>query len=104
MIETALLWGFVGGALRGVIGFLKHKFSYKEVTFSLGSFLSTVGISGLVGVAVSLVAKELGVSFFGSNVLTPALGVLVGYAGGDFLESAWKIVSKNATFYNQKSK
>ncbi|MBI4138192.1 MAG: hypothetical protein HY482_01180 [Candidatus Wildermuthbacteria bacterium] len=94
MLEAVLVWGFLGGALRGVVGFLKHRFSYKDVSFSVSAFGSSVALSGFVGVAVFIVAKEVGVSFLGTDTLSPALGVVIGYAGGDFLENLWKIIMK----------
>ena len=54
-MEAVLFFGFGGGVVRGLVGFLKHKYSYKEVSFSLPSFLSTVAIAGFVGIVTTLV-------------------------------------------------
>ena len=73
--------------MRGLVGFLKHKYSYKEVSFSLPSFLSTVLIAGGIGVVTVITVRELGFTFLGFP-LTPAMALVLGYAGGDFLEPA----------------
>jgi hypothetical protein len=101
-MEGILLFGFLGGAMRGLVGFLKHKYSYKEVSFSLPSFLSTVALAGFVGVVTALVVRELGLTFLGSPFLTPAMALIVGYAGGDFIENIWKIITKNPEMYSFK--
>ena len=94
MEQAIVLAGFGGGVVRGLVGFLKHKYSYKEVKFSVPSFLSTVIISGAVGVITALTVKELGLGFLGQT-LTPAMALVIGYAGGDFLQSLFKIIVKN---------
>lgn len=99
-METILLFGFAGGVVRGLVGFLKHKYSYKDVSFSLPSFLSTVAVAGFVGVVTALVVRELGLTFLGSSVLTPAMALIVGYAGGDLIENIWKIITKNPELYS----
>lgn len=103
-MEAALLAGFGGGVVRGLVGFLKHKYSYKEVSFSLPSFLSTVFIAGFVGVVTTLTVRELGLTFLGSEVLSPAMALIIGYAGGDLLENVWKIITKNPNLYSFKKK
>ncbi|OHA65203.1 MAG: hypothetical protein A3D64_02225 [Candidatus Wildermuthbacteria bacterium RIFCSPHIGHO2_02_FULL_49_9] len=103
-MEIMILAGFGGGVIRGLMGFVKHKYSYKEVSFSLPSFLSTVAISGGVGVATALTVRELGLEFLGSSVLTPAMALIVGYAGGDLIENIWKIITKNPELYSFKKK
>ena len=94
MYETALIAGFGGGVIRGLVGFLKHHYSYKDVKFSLPSFLSTMVLSGIVGVTAAFTVKESGTLVFGTNVVTPALALIIGYAGGDFLEGVFKILIK----------
>jgi len=103
-MEAVLLAGFAGGAIRGLVGFLKHRYSYKEVAFSYPSFLSTVGIAGFVGVVTALVVRELGLTFLGSPELSPAMAIIVGYAGGDFLENLFKIITKNPDLYSFSKK
>jgi len=99
-MEIVLAAGFAGGIIRGLVGYVKHKYSYKEVSFSLPSFVSTVLISGGIGVVVALTVRELGLGFLGSPVLSPAMALIVGYAGGDFLENLYKIITKNPDLYS----
>ncbi|MBI1984896.1 MAG: hypothetical protein HYS60_02170 [Candidatus Wildermuthbacteria bacterium] len=86
--------GFLGGFIRGIVGYLKHQYSYKDVKFNLWRFLFTMFLSGFVGVAVAQAIKEASVPYLGIDVLTPALAVVIGYAGGDFLEGLYKIILK----------
>ena len=58
MYEAVLIAGFGGGVIRGLVGFLKHYYSYKEVKFKLPSFLSTMVLSGIVGVTAALRLKN----------------------------------------------
>lgn len=89
---------FAGGVLRGLVGFIKHQLSYKEVKFRLLYFLGTVFVSGIIGAAASLAVKEIGFTLLGS--FSPALSFIVGYAGGDFLENLYKIIIKKSSFYD----
>lgn len=91
--------GFVGGAIRGLVGFVKHQFSYKGVKFNLYYFLAMIFISGGIGFISAIAIKELGLTFFGLDYLTPAMALIVGYAGGDFLENVYKIIIKKPTVY-----
>jgi len=86
---------FGGGVLRGLVGYLKYQFSYKEVKFRFGYFLSMMFISGAVGAVVALVIKETGFTLSGSFTWT--LGFIVGYAGGDFIENIYKIIIKKSS-------
>lgn len=89
-----LIAGFGGGAVRGLVGFTKHYYSYKEVKFRLPYFLLTTLISGLIGSVVALAVKESGILISGLETLNPALAFIVGYAGGDFVENVYKIILK----------
>ena len=40
---------FSGGILRGLVGFLKYQFSYKEAKFRPMYFLGTMFLSGVIG-------------------------------------------------------
>ena len=91
-----LIAGFGGGAIRGLVGFIKHQYSYKNVGFKLPYFLGMTFISGMVGLMVAISIKETGIIFMG-NTLTPALAVVVAYAGGDFLENIYKILAKKSS-------
>ena len=93
---------FSGGLLRGLVGFLKYTFSYKEVKFRPRYFLGTMFLSGVVGLLSALAVKELGFTILGgfSNVLA----FIIGYAGGDFIENICKIIIKKSSFYEDLNK
>lgn len=81
-----LLAGFAGGILRGLVGFVKYQYAYKEVKFNLYYFLAMMGVSGVIGlVASALVVRDAVFAF------------IVGYAGGDFVENMYKIVAGKLT-------
>lgn len=100
MYLAILIAGFGGGAIRGLIGFIKHQFSYKNVGFRLPYFLAMMFLSGMVGLLVAIAIKETGISFLGLDYLSPALAFIIGYAGGDFLENIFKIIIKKSSLYN----
>lgn len=85
-----LLSGFLGGAIRGVVGLIKHRLSYKEVPFRWKYFLGMVLVSGLIGFTVVAVVKDLGFTL--QSMFSWSLALLIGYAGGDFLENMYKII------------
>ena len=91
-----IIAAFGGGTLRGLVGFIKYQFSYKEVKFRPYYFLSMVLLSGVVGTVATLAIKEIGFTLFDS--FTPALAFIIGYAGGDFLENIYKIILKKSSF------
>jgi len=104
MYFLILAAGFLGGVIRGLVGFLKHQFSYKNVPFNIYYFFGMCFISGIIGVTVVSSLKEIGFTFHES--FTPALGVIIGYAGGDFIENIYKIIIKKSSFskFPQKQK
>ena len=72
--------GFLGGIIRGLVGFVKNKTIEEANHFKPQYFLTTIAISGIVGAAAGILANtEWQVSF------------LAGYAGIDFIESIYKI-------------
>lgn len=86
-----LIAGFGGGLVRGLVGYIKHQYSFKNVGFQLPYFFVMVFISGVVG---TLVASAIGGV---ENILidfSPAIAFIAGYAGGDFIESLYKILIK----------
>jgi len=83
-----LLIGFVGGMVRGLVGFVKHQFTYKNVGFKLPYFFVIIFLSGIIGLLTA--------SFFGRDLL---FSFVVGYAGGDFIENVYKTVSKKPSLY-----
>jgi hypothetical protein len=98
MYLIILMAGFGGGAVRGLVGFIKHQFSYKNVEFKLSYFLSMMILSGIIGLLAAISIKELGFTFLGS--FSPALSFIIGYAGGDFIENIYKIIIKKPDLFS----
>ena len=98
---SILISAFSGGLVRGLVGFIKHQFSYKNVQFNFFYFLAMMFVSGIVGLISALAVKELGFTLLGS--FTPALAFIVGYAGGDFIENIYKMIIKKSSFYGDLS-
>ena len=94
-----LLMGFVGGVVRGFVGYIKYRSSYKNVPFMPGYFAFTVAVSGVVGLLAAWVTQDLGITFLGLPFVTPALALIIGYAGGDFIENLYKIFTGKASLY-----
>lgn len=94
MIEAVFIAGFGGGFVRGLMGFVKHQYAYKEVKFNLPHFLSTMLISGSIGVMSAIAVRELGLTTLGVPSVSPAVAFVIGYAGGDFIENIAKIILK----------
>ncbi len=93
---SILIAGFGGGVFRGLVGFLKHQMSYKNVPFKWGYFLGTSFLSGAIGLVSVITIKEVGFTLEG--LFTPGLSFIIGYAGGDFIESIYKIIIKKSSF------
>jgi uncharacterized membrane protein YeaQ/YmgE (transglycosylase-associated protein family) len=75
-----ILAGFLGGIIRGLVGFVKNKTIEKTDHFKPSYFVITILIAGIVGAAAGALADtEWQISF------------LAGYAGTDFIESLYKI-------------
>ena len=96
---SILIAGFIGGAIRGLVGFVKHQYSYKNVPFRVPYFITMMFISGIIGLSSALVVKELGLTFLNFESFTPAIAFVIGYAGGDFLENIYKIIIKKPSIY-----
>ena len=90
---------FGGGVLRGLVGYLKYQFAYKEVKFRPYYFLAMMFIAGVIGLVAAAAVKEVGFTLLGS--FTPALAFIIGYAGGDFIENIYKIIIKKSSFYEK---
>ena len=90
---------FFGGLIRGLIGFIKHQFSYKNVPFRPGYFLSMMIVSGIIG--ASCVWAIEGIGFTLEGAFSPALAFIIGYAGGDFIENIYKIIIKKSNLYEE---
>ncbi len=90
---TILIAGFCGGVIRGLVGFIKHQFSYKDVGFKIPYFLVMMFLSGIVGMVVAFA--------FNQNAL---FSLVVGYAGGDFIENIYKTIKRKKSIYPEKLK
>lgn len=97
MYISILIAGFGGGAARGLAGFIKHQFAYKNVPFNLPYFFVMAFLSGFIGLLSTLAIKEVGFTLEGA--FSPALGFIIGYAGGDFIENIYKIIIKKSSLY-----
>ncbi len=97
MIIEIFVAAFGGGFIRGLVGYIKHQFSYKNVPFNWKYFLGMMAVSGLIGMVSAIAIKELGFTLFGQ--FTPALAFVIGYAGGDFIENIYKIIIKKSNLY-----
>ncbi len=87
-----LLTGALGGIIRGIVGYMKYQFSYKNVPFNWLYFVLIVVLSAVVGVAVTWAINGSGVTIYGIKNLNPALAFITGYAGGDLIENLYKIL------------
>jgi hypothetical protein len=93
---TLLFAGFMGGVIRGLVGYLKYQFNYKNVPFKWPYFLMMVGLSGVIGLASGWLVKGIMVEGEAINVFYT---FLAGYAGGDFIENAYKIIFKKTELF-----
>lgn len=94
MYIEILIAGFGGGFVRGLIGYLKHQYSYKNVGFNLSYFFVMVFLSGIVGVLTAYAVDQSGLEIEGLEYVSPAIAFIVGYAGGDFIDSVYKLLTK----------
>jgi len=99
MYFEILIASFMGGLIRGLVGFIKHQFSYKNVGFNLPYFFGMMFLSGVIGLLCAVAVKEVGITFLCG--FTPALGFIIGYAGGDFIENIYKIIIKKSNIYSE---
>ena len=100
MYTSILIAGFGGGVVRGLMGFIKHQFSYKSVTFNWSYFLGMSFLSGIIGLLSTMAIENVGFSLEGT--FSPALSFIVGYAGGDFIENIYKIIIQKSSIYPQR--
>lgn len=99
MFIYILIAAFGGGLVRGLVGFIKHQFSYKNVPFKPGYFIGMMIVSGIIGLLAVWAIKNVGFTF--ADTFSPALAFIIGYAGGDFVENIYKIIIKKATIYEK---
>jgi len=97
---SILIAGFGGGMVRGLVGYIKYQFSYKNVGFKIPYFLATTFISGITGLLISMSVKSLGFTLHGT--FDPAMSFIIGYAGGDFIENIYKIIIKQSSLFKEK--
>jgi len=103
LLFSLLLSGFVGGIMRGLVGYIKYRSSYKDVAFKAKYFAFSVAVSGIVGLLAAWVTKDLGIKFLGLPAITPAIAIIIGYAGGDFIENLFKILTGKTSLYELPS-
>ena len=104
MYLEILIAGFGGGAIRGLVGFIKYQYSYKDVGFRLPYFFAMLFLSGIIGLLSAVVTKELGINLLGISLVSPAIAFVIGYAGGDFVENLYKIIIKKPSLYLPKTR
>ena len=85
--------------MRGLVGYVKYRSSYKDVPFRVGYFSFMVTVSGAVGLLAAWVTHDLGIKFLGLPTITPAIAIIIGYAGGDFIENLFKILAGKTSIY-----
>lgn len=87
--------GLGGGIVRGLTGYVKYLSSYKGVKFQWAYFGIMVGLSGIIGgIAGWLINGVLA-----EGTMNTFYAFLAGYAGGDFMENAFRIVFKQPTVF-----
>lgn len=93
---SIIIAGFGGGAVRGLVGFLKKEssYSYKNPSFNIPYFFLMAFLSGIVGLLTAVAVKESAIAIEGLSSVSPAIAFIIGYAGGDFLEGLYKIILK----------
>jgi hypothetical protein len=99
MFTYIFIAAFGGGFIRGLVGFIKHRFSYKNVSFKPGYFVGTMIASGIIGLLAVWAIKGVGFTF--ADSFSPALAFIIGYAGGDFIENIYKIIVKKSSIYTE---
>ena len=102
MIILLVAGGF-GGAVRGLMGFVKYRLSYKDVPFKPDYFLGTVGLSAFIGATVAWAIAGSGLKLPLVSQINPALAFIIGYAGGDFIENLYKILVKETSIFPTSS-
>jgi membrane associated rhomboid family serine protease len=90
-----IIAGLLGGVVRGLVGYVKYLSSYKGVKFDWKYFVLMAGLSGLVGGISGYIFNGI----MEPGAMNQFYAFLAGYAGGDFLENAFKIVFKKPTLF-----
>ncbi len=97
-----LLAGMFGGILRGGVGLTKYMTSYKDVEIRPYYFLGSVAVSAIIGYVSVWVARDIALVFLETETFPLSFAVVIGYAGGDFLENIFKIATKNPDLFQLK--
>ena len=100
---TFFFAGLLGGILRGAVGISKYLRSYKDVKIRPIYFGLSVLISGIAGLLSAWIVKDLGMTFLQLDYVPATVAIIVGYAGGDFLENTFKIIMKKPEFFSNES-
>jgi len=93
---TLLIAGFTGGVIRGLVGYLKYQFAYKNVPFKWLYFIIMTLLSGVIGLAAGWLVGGIVEDASKINIFYT---FLAGYAGGDFMENAYKIILKKDSIF-----
>lgn len=96
---VVLLSGAAGGLIRGLVGFTKHQFAYKNVPFKPGYFTAMMLVSAVIGTTVTWAVIGSGIDHPFIQQINPPLAFVIGYAGGDFIENIYKILLKKTTLF-----
>jgi len=83
ILITSSIFGLTGGLLRALVGVIKNKKVNKKTKVRIKYLITTVLISGLIGMVVSLAISTNSIFY-----------LIAGYAGIDFLENLRKIYTK----------
>ncbi len=97
-----LIAGMFGGLLRGAVGLTKYMTSYKDVEMRPQYFLGSIAVAGIIGYTSAWVARDVANIFLEAETFPVSFAVVIGYAGGDFLENIFKIAVKNPDFFQIK--
>jgi len=95
---SILIAGFGGGVVRGLVGFVKYQYSYKNVEFKLPYFFTMMFVSGVVGLIVAAAVRDIAGSVL-TLPFSPGIALIAGYAGGDFIENLYKIIFRKTSIY-----
>jgi len=94
-----LLAGALGGLVRGIVGFLKYQFTYKNVKFQPAYLAVVATLSAFVGGVITWAIASSGLKISVVEEINPAVAFIIGYAGGDFIENLYKIIIGKASIY-----
>jgi len=82
-IWQLIIFGMFGGLIRTAVGLLKNKVFMKKQKFKKGKFWFTLIASAFIGAFCALLLWD-----------DYRLALLAGYAGTDFIQGVYRIISK----------